>query len=75
MELDGHTVPRFLLRPEEQPGLGTAGYDAGAAILTDFMKAQISAFLTDELDPIGRRIIELCLGDASVEDYLRLTPP
>lgn len=75
MELDGHTVPRFLLRPEEQPGLGTTGYDAGAAILTDFMKAQISAFLTDELDPIGRRIIELCLGDASVEDYLRLTPP
>ena len=75
MELDGRPLPRALLRPECQSGLGTAGYDAGAAILTAFMKEQVSAFLTGELDPIGRRIIELCLSDAPAEDYLRLTPP
>ena len=68
------SVPRFLLRPEEQPELGTAGYDAGAAILTEFMKKQVSLLLTDELDPLGRQIIERCLGDAPAEDYLRLTP-
>ena len=50
------------------------GYDAGAKILTDFMKEQISEFLTDELDPIGRQIIELCLNDAPLEEYLKITP-
>ena len=38
------------------------------------MKEQISEFLTDELDPIGRQIIELCLNDAPLEEYLKITP-
>jgi hypothetical protein len=38
------------------------------------MKDQIKEFLTDELDPIGRKIIETCLNDGSLEDYLEITP-
>jgi len=30
--------------------------------------------MTDDLDPVGRQIIELCLNDASLEDYLAITP-
>ena len=30
--------------------------------------------MTDELDPLGRQIIELVMNDAPLEDYVELTP-
>ncbi len=74
MKIDGQYIRQTFLRPELQSKLGFEGYDAGAKILTDFFKEQISQFLTDELDPLGRQIIELCLNDAPLEEYLKLTP-
>lgn len=74
MKIDGQYVRQTFLRPELQSKLGFEGYDAGAKILTDFFKEQLQEFLTDELDPLGRQIIELCLRDAPLEDYLELTP-
>ncbi len=74
MKIDGQYVRRTFLRPELQSKLGFAGYDAGAKILTDFLKEQAQTFLADDLDPIGRQIIELCLNDAPLEDYLAITP-
>ena len=74
MKIDGQYVRRTFLRPELQSKLGNEGYDAGAKILTDFMKKQVQEFMTDELDPIGRKIIELCLNDAPLEEYLKITP-
>ncbi|MDD6316115.1 MAG: DUF4914 family protein [Clostridia bacterium] len=74
MKLDGQYVRQTFLRPETQSKLGEAGYDAGAKILVDFFKQEISQFLTDELDPLGRKIIECCLNDGTLEDYLALTP-
>lgn len=72
--LDGQPVRRTLLKPEMQSAVGVAAYDAGAAILTGFFKEELSKFLTDDLDPMGRQIIELCLRDAPVEEYEALTP-
>lgn len=72
--LDGQPVRRTLLRPELQSQVGIEAYDAGAAIITGFFKAELRQFLTEELDPLGRQIIELCLRDASVEEYEALTP-
>ena len=72
--LDGQPVRRTLLAPELQSGVGVAAYDAGAAILTGFFKAELQQFLTDDLDPLGRQIIELCMTDATIEDYEALTP-
>jgi len=72
--LDGQPVRRTLLAPELQSGVGVAAYDAGAAILTGFFKAELRQFLTDDLDPLGRQIIELCMADATVLDYEALTP-
>lgn len=72
--LDGQPVRRTLLAPELQSGVGVAAYDAGAAILTGFFKAELQQFLTDDLDPLGRQIIELCMNDATIEDYEALTP-
>ena len=74
MKIDGQYVRQTFLRPELQSKLGFEGYDAGAKILTDFIKEEVRQFLTDELDPLGRQIIELCLNDAPLEAYLELTP-
>lgn len=74
MKIDGQYIRQTFLRPELQSKLGFEGYDAGARILTDFIKEQTEQFLTDELDPVGRRIIELCQSDAPLEEYLAITP-
>ena len=74
MKIDGQYVRQTFLRPELQSKLGYEGYDAGAKILTDFFKEQIAQFNTDELDPIGKQIIELCMNDAPLEEYLKITP-
>lgn len=54
--------------------LGFEGYDAGAKILTDFFKEQLPQYMTEELDPVGRDIIDICMNDGSLEDYLAITP-
>lgn len=74
MKLDGQYIRQTFLRPEMQSKLGEAGYDAGVKILTDFIKGELQQFLTDELSPLGREIIECCLKDGTLEDYLALTP-
>lgn len=74
MKIDGQYVRQTFLRPELQSKLGFEGYDKGAKILTDFFKEQLEQYLTDELDPLGRQIIELCMKDAPLEEYLKLTP-
>jgi len=72
--LDGQPVRRTLLQPDLQSQVGEEAYDAGAAILTGFFKSELEQFLTDDLDPLGRKIIELCMKDASVAEYEKLTP-
>ena len=49
---------------EEEPG----------EILTDFFKSELTQFLTEDLDPLGRAIIEVCLRDGGIEEYEALTP-
>lgn len=75
LSVGGEQIPEGLLRPEKQSELGEAGYDAGAAMLTEFFRRELEPFLCPELDPLGRRIIELFLHDAPLEDYVLLSPP
>ena len=74
MKIDGQYVRQTFLRPELQTKLDIDGYDAGAKIITDFFKEELKEFLVPELDPLGRKIIELCLNDAPIEEYEKLTP-
>ena len=74
MKLDGQFVRQTFLRPETQSKLGTEGYDAGAKILADFIKEQVAQFVCDDLDPLGKEIIDCCLHDGTLDDYLALTP-
>lgn len=72
--VEGQTIPGILLRVEKQPEVGLEGYDAGAQILTDFFHKELAQYLDDDLDPLGRKIIECCLANGSVEDYMALLP-
>jgi len=74
LKVDGTYISRSFLRVHRQPEVGEEGYDAGAAILTGFFKRELKKYLTPELKPLARQIIELCLSDAPVEEYERLTP-
>lgn len=73
VKIDGQLIRPTFLQPENQSQVGFEAYDAGAKILTDFFKAELAQFLTDDLDPLGRAIIEVCMKDGSLEDYEALT--
>lgn len=74
LKVDGQYVRNTFLYPETQHEVGTEGYDAGAAQLYDFFKDELEKFNTDELDPLGKKIIELFLNNASVEEYAEIIP-
>jgi len=74
MKIDGQLVRPTFLKPEMQSQVGVEAYDAGAKIITDFFTSELQQFLTDDLDPLGRQIIEVCLRGGSVEEYAALTP-
>ncbi len=72
MKVNGADIPKRFLQVHAQPEVGEEAYDFGAKILTDFFKKELKEYLTDELDPLGKQIIEACLNDATVEDYEKL---
>ncbi len=74
LQLEGRFVARWFLQVNTQPEVGNDGYDQGARILYDFFRKQLNLFLTDDLEPLGRQIIECCLDEGSVEDYGHLIP-
>jgi len=74
MKIDGQQIRPSLLNPAIQSKVGYEAYDQGAKIISDFFKSELPQYLTDELSPLGRKIIETCLNDGTLEDYLELTP-
>jgi hypothetical protein len=41
-------------------------------MLNEFFKRELKQFLVPELDPLGRKIIETCLENGTLEDYIKL---
>jgi len=74
LKVDGQYIRKAFLQPETQAELGLDGYDAGAKILSDFFKRELAQYDTDELDPIGKKIIDCCLNDASLDEYIDIIP-
>ena len=74
LKVDGQYIRRAFLQPERQQEVGIEGYDAGAKILIDFFKQEVVKFNTEELNPLGRQIIECLLRDAPLQDYIDLIP-
>lgn len=69
LTIEGVKIPSRFLQVYKQPEVGLEGYDIGAEKLYDFFKAQLQQYLTPDLNPLGRQIIEACLRGASVEEY------
>jgi hypothetical protein len=74
VKVDGNQVKKDLLQVQYQPEVGFGAYDQGAAILTSFFKRELEKYLVDDLHPLGRKIIECCLDDGKVSDYLEFLP-
>ncbi len=74
LKVDGQYVRKSFLYPEMQGEVGKEAYDKGAALLSEFFKKELEKFNTPMLDPLGRKIIELVLNDATVKDYVELLP-
>jgi hypothetical protein len=74
LKVDGQFVPKAFLSPETQPEIGMDGYEKGAAILSNFFKDELKKFDTPELDPLGKKILDCCMNDGSLQDYIDLIP-
>ena len=72
MNIDGFSIPQTFLQVNLQPEVGEKAYQKGASVLVEFFKKELQKYLTKELLPLGREIIEACLNDASVERYEEL---
>ena len=73
MLVEGQQINPWFLQVELQTEVGIAGYDAGAKLLADFFRQELSPYLEeDDLDPLGRQIIECCNSGGELADYQKL---
>ena len=74
LTLEGSKIPTRFLKVYSQIEVGTEGYDAGAEQLYEFFKGELLKYLTDDLLPVGKRIIDACLSNASIDEYNEIVP-
>ncbi|WP_423129585.1 DUF4914 family protein [Gaoshiqia sp. Z1-71] len=72
LTIEGAKIPSRFLQVYRQPEVGEEGYDAGHRILMEFFRNELKKYDNPALSPLGKRIIDACLNDASVEDYVSL---
>jgi len=74
LKIDGQYIRKAYLQPETQKEVGLDGYDAGAEILTNFFAQELVKYNTEDLNPLGKQIIDLFFNEATVNDYMDLIP-
>lgn len=74
VKLDGKEIPYFMLNVNEQRHVGEEAFKQGADILTNFFKSELNQFLTEDLDELGRKIIESFMAGESLEALNALMP-
>lgn len=74
LTVEGYSIPRWFLQVDTQPEVGPEAYDAGAAMLEAFFRDHVSEFLHEDLDPLGRKVIEQFLGGADLMELEALMP-
>jgi hypothetical protein len=74
LRVEGSMIPRVFLRVEEQLQGGMDVYEEGARQWREFFARELNQFLVPDLDPLGKRIVEARLDNATAEDYRRLIP-
>jgi hypothetical protein len=66
--VEGQQIPRWLFHVELQREIHEEVYDQGARLLQDFAASELAQYLVDDLDPLGREIIDCVVGGGAVED-------
>lgn len=69
LTIEGAKIPSRFLKVYKQDEVGKEGYDEGAEKLYEFFRQELPQYLTADLHPKGREIIEACLRGATVEEY------
>jgi hypothetical protein len=73
--VEGRQVPTWLLQVDHQLEVGETAYDEGAKILQQFFDQHLAEFLAeDDLLPLGKRIIQICLQGGNLHDYEACIP-
>lgn len=74
IKIDGMVMPKGLLNVNMQPEVGNEAYKIGAKMLTDFFKKELQKYNTENLNPLGKEIIQACMNDADLNTYYNLIP-
>jgi len=74
LTIEGSKISSRFFQVYRQEEVGNEGYDAGAEILYNFFRKQLQPFLTNDLSSVGRKIIDACFSEASVEEYSNIIP-
>jgi len=74
LTLEGSKIPSRFLKVYIQPEIGFEAYDAGAEMLRKFFHTELQNYLEDDLLVTGKRIIDACLSDASIDEYNEIIP-
>ncbi len=64
-----YDLPEEFLRVEKQAELGSEGYDLSAGYIRDLFTKSLEPLLTNEIDPLGKTIIELFLANGSIDEF------
>jgi hypothetical protein len=72
--VEGTLIPRIFLEVASQSEGGEEVFGEGARQWREFFRKELKPFLVHDLDPLGRKIIQACMDDATQEDYWRLIP-
>lgn len=70
--VEGRQIGAWFFEVDKQPEVGEAAYDQGAEMLSKFFHSELRQFLVDDLDPLGREIIDCCLSNGTLGDYKQL---
>lgn len=74
LNIESSKIPARYLKVYTQPEVGTEGYDAGALQLQEFFHKELQNYMHEDLHPLGKKIIEACLSNASLEQYNEIIP-
>jgi hypothetical protein len=70
--VEGRAVDREFLQVEKQGEVGEEAYDEGNQILQKFFKENLKKFIDEDLMDTGKKIIECCLDNGDLDDYISL---
>jgi len=67
--LENQRISLSMLQVDKSLTVGNEAYDIGADILDRFFRQQLSKFVIDDLDPLGKRIIDCTLSKGTMAEY------